>query len=94
MHFKGGLADDNSMLYRPVWIMHGYSDNVVPIEGSEKFAKKLEERVKDAKIYLSFREREQHGFDLHDARNQAPAQLDTDWIVPGVEFIEKFWPTV
>lgn len=70
----------------PIWLLHGTGDTVVPIEGSHKFEKTLQEKLPNARLHVSYQPGD-HGFD-----NDPTVSLQSEWIKEGVDFIEQSWP--
>lgn len=66
---------DRASSFPPLWIIHGEKDNVVPVEGTRKFAKAFTTKFPLTAFRLSIREGEVHGFDNHEAATGAPADL-------------------
>jgi acetyl esterase/lipase len=76
-------VEDGAKLPEKVWIIHGYEDSAVPVEGSKKFVKLAEERCPESQVRLTVRPGE-HGFD-------AGAKLDDEWLKEGLEWLEISW---
>ncbi|QIW96716.1 hypothetical protein AMS68_002234 [Peltaster fructicola] len=83
---------DTVSSFPPLWILHGDKDNVVPVEGTRKFAKAFQSKLPEVPFHLSIGEGGMHGFDNHDASSGLPATL-TDWVKPGVELVQRYWPS-
>ena len=64
------------------FIMHGKQDTVVPVEGTENFAKTAGERLRES-LHVEYRDGE-HGFD-------ADSGLDDEWLQRGLAKVTKAW---
>ncbi|OQO08368.1 hypothetical protein B0A48_06238 [Cryoendolithus antarcticus] len=70
----------------PTWVFHGTEDDVVPIEGTQKFVELWKQSLpgKEADLYVNY-EPGGHGFD-------AEATIETAWVKKGLEFVGQYWP--
>lgn len=68
----------------PLFILHEKADSAVPYQSSEAFAKKLKVTHPEAKLLYSVVEGKEHGIDKD-------ADLDTEWLKEGLDFITPFW---
>ncbi|KAI9816279.1 MAG: hypothetical protein M1827_001881 [Pycnora praestabilis] len=64
-------------------ILHGRDDTAVPVEGSHKFANKVNEKFGDGKVVLHT-EPGEHGFD-------GAATLETGWLSEGLKKVTREW---
>lgn len=69
----------------PIYILHGEQDTAVPVEGTRKLVKCLQEVDPGAKVHLAIRPGD-HGFD-------AAASVNDEWMRKGLDFIEREWIT-
>ncbi|KAF7194560.1 putative carboxylesterase M8 [Pseudocercospora fuligena] len=84
---------ENATSFPPTWLIHGTKDSMVPVASTEKFASALKKVLPETPMYVTLQEGEEHGFDLHDAASGASASLETAWVKPGLEFVDKYWPS-
>lgn len=77
---KGGKG--RKMPY--LWLYHGEKDSVLPVEGSEKFAKKWTEAFGEEGLKLHVEKGADHGFD-------GSMDVDVPWIKEGLEGTVKAW---
>lgn len=72
--------------YPPLWVIHGLEDRLVPVEGTKKFVRQLQNVVPTLQVHESYQSGP-HGFDNDPSRS-----AEEDWIQQGIEFIAPFWP--
>ena len=75
----------------PMWILHGRDDEVVPVDGTEKFVERLSQKYPeviypDGRLMLTV-EAGGHGFD-------ESVTQDTEWVKAGLEWVGDYWPKV
>jgi acetyl esterase/lipase len=84
------LENEEGLVQRlpPMWILHGKSDGLVPVQGTEKYVGLVKEKgLDEGKLHVSLIEGGGHGFD-----NEPSVTLEKEWVRDGVEFVERFWP--
>ncbi|KAF2149003.1 alpha/beta-hydrolase [Myriangium duriaei CBS 260.36] len=85
--FPYKLLEERTEDLPPTWVYHGTDDNVVPIDGSEKFVKIVQRKFPDTSLHVSWPPGH-HGFDAHDPAPEA----DDTWLKDGLDFVGRFWP--
>jgi len=65
----------------PIWMFHGEQDTIIPMDGTRKFVQEAQEGVYERIIPGA-----EHGFD------DDSVGLDTDWVIEGREWLQKYWP--
>lgn len=91
LELLGDLVSSGTGILFPMWIIHGTKDTVVPVEGTQKFADDIKQRIEGVKVLVTLREGEDHGFDNHDAETGRPAALETEWVQEGLDFMKGYW---
>jgi acetyl esterase/lipase len=69
----------------PLFIIHGAGDTIVPVEGSQKFAKLLLEKDPEAKVVLTVQPGE-HGFSNSFG-------MKHPWLAEGLKLVIDTWET-
>jgi acetyl esterase/lipase len=65
----------------PIWMFHGEQDTIIPVDGTRRFVQEAQGGVGERIIPGA-----EHGFD------DDSVGLDTDWVVEGRKWLEKYWP--
>ncbi|KAG4029792.1 hypothetical protein MFRU_014g00910 [Monilinia fructicola] len=69
-----------------LWIYHGERDSVLPVEGSEKFARRWQEGFGEegVRLYVHRGENSDHGFDCE-------LDVDVEWVRDGLDVVSSVW---
>ncbi|EPE32223.1 alpha/beta-Hydrolase [Glarea lozoyensis ATCC 20868] len=77
------LEKAGSVQVPPIWFVHGREDDMVLLENTVDFHKRLRELYPDTPALLSIKDGG-HGFDVDMTGEE-------EWIREGCEFVRKFW---
>lgn len=69
--------------FPPLFIYHGIEDSAVPVEGTERFVRRLKEILPKGEVLMRL-ESGEHGFDT-------PAGLEVPWLKDGLKFVSGAW---
>jgi dienelactone hydrolase len=72
---------DQGETLTPIWMFHGEQDTIIPVDGTRRFVQEAQGGVGERIIPGA-----EHGFD------DDSVGLDTDWVVEGRKWLEKYWP--
>ncbi|KAL1311779.1 hypothetical protein AAFC00_001863 [Neodothiora populina] len=81
--FPMRLIDEAESL-PPFWFISGKDDELVPIDGTERFIAKIKEKHPETPFLYTL-EPGPHGFDVGNVLSDA-------WVKQGCEFLDKYWP--
>jgi Prolyl oligopeptidase family len=80
---KKAAREEGGEKFPPLFIFHGREDDVVLVEGTEKFVKVLEKAAPGGKVLLKLQSGG-HGFDK-------ATHLEEGWLREGLAFVERVW---